>query len=366
MYLSPILSGYIARQFLTQFLMFMGGLLSVIFVFDSIELIRRLGKYDNLAMDILLPMTLMKLPGMGLQILPFAILFSCVFCLWRLTRSYELVSIRAAGVSAWQFLLAPVSVALAIGLISIMLLNPIAAAMTARYEDMEARYISFTPETTINLSSNGLWLRQNLPEGMAIIHATNIKTPEWILSPATALFFDKDNEMNFRIDAEQMTLGDKVWIFKKASSYKIGDSKTDTYETLSMPTTLTRREIESRFDSPDTISFWQLPSYARVMASTGFSSSALWSHYYSLLSEPILNIALVLLAASIALRSPRYLKGWWIVISTMLTAFLVFFLGDLLEALGISERLPLLLSSFAPALISLLAGVSFLLYREDG
>lgn len=366
MYVSPILSLYIARQFFVQFLMFIGGLLSVILVFDAIELIRRLGKYNNLSFDVLIPMTLLKLPGMGLQILPFAILFSCVFCLWRLTRSYELVSIRSAGISAWQFLLAPVCVSMGIGLFSVMLLNPVAAVMTARYEDMEARYISFTPETTINLSSNGLWLRQTMPDGMAIIHATNIKTPEWVLSPATAFFFDNKREMNFRIDAAQMTLGDKVWMFKDASSYNITENHTEYYETLTMPTTLTRREIESRFDSPNTISFWQLPSYARVMAATGFSASALWSHYYSLLSEPILNIALVLLAAAIALRSPRYLKGWWIVIGTMMTAFLVFFLGDLLEALGISERLPLMLSSFAPSLISLLAGISFLLYREDG
>ena len=163
-----------------------------------------------------------------------------------------------------------------------------------------------------------------------------------------------------------MTLDDKQWVFKNASSFKIAENKTETFETLTMPTTLTRQEIESRFDSPDTVSFWNLPGYARVTASTGFSASPLWSHYYNLLSEPILNMALVLLAASIALRSPRQVKGWTIVIGSMVTAFLVFFLGDVLKALGISERLPLLLSSFAPALISLLAGVSFLLYREDG
>ena len=366
MYPSPLLLYYIGRQFLLQFLMFMSGLLVVVFVFDAIELIRRLSKYNNLSLDILLPMTLLKLPNIGLQIMPFAILFACVFCLWRMTRSYELVSIRAAGISAWQFLLAPVCVSLVIGFISIMILNPISAVFLARYEEMVARYVAFTPQTTITLSNSGLWLRQTMPDGMAIIHATNIKTPEWVLSPATAFFFDKNNEMRFRIDAAQMTLDDKMWVFKDATSFKIDENQSEDFETLTMPTNLTRREIESRFDSPETVSFWNLPTYARVTAATGFSAGALWSHYYSLLSEPILNMALVLLAAAIALRSPRHLKGWWMVITTMTTAFLVFFLGDLLEALGISERLPLLLSSFAPSLISLLAGVSFLLYREDG
>jgi lipopolysaccharide export system permease protein len=366
MYLSPVLQRYMARQFFIQFAMFLGGLLGVIFVFDSVELMRRLGKYDNLAFDTVVPMALFKLPEVGLQIIPFAILFSAVFFLWRMTRSYELIAIRAAGVSVWQFLFAPVCVAIAVGFVSMMVLNPISAAMIGKYEEMEARYISFAPETTLNLSRNGLWLRQHLPQGMAVIHARSVKTPEWILSPVTAFFFDENRNMTFRIDAEKATLEDKVWAFDHAYSNKISDNKTEYYEHLSMPTTLTRHEIESRFASPSTISFWNLPTYARVMHLTGFSSSALWSHYYKLLSEPILNIALILLAAAIALRSPRYLKGWWMVISTMMVAFLVFFLGDVLEALGISERLPLLMSSFAPSVISLMAGLSCLLYLEDG
>jgi lipopolysaccharide export system permease protein len=309
---------------------------------------------------------LFKLPEIGLQIIPFAILFSCVFTLWRMTRSYELISIRAAGVSVWQFLFAPILVAIALGFVNIMVLSPISAVMLGKYEQLQALYISFTPETTLNLSDNGLWLRQTLPEGMAVIHAKNIKTPEWVLSPVTAFFFDKHRDMTFRIDAEKVKLEDQSWVFSEAHSYNVQQNKSEQFNTLRMPTTLTRHEIESRFASPNTISLWRLPAYARVMAATGFSANALWSHYYNLLSEPVLNIALILLAAAIALRAPRYLKGWWMVISTMLVAFLVFFLGDVLEALGISDRLPLSLSAFAPALISLLAGLSCLLYLEDG
>jgi lipopolysaccharide export system permease protein len=366
MYLSPVLLMYMARQFFVQFMMFVGGLLGVIFVFDTVELMRRLGKYDNLAFDIVVPMALFKLPEVGLQVIPFAILFSSVFFLWRMTRSYELIAIRAAGVSVWQFLFAPIIVAILIGFSCIMVLNPVSAAMIAKYEELEARYISFAPETTLNLSRNGLWLRQNLEQGVAIIHAKNVKTPEWELTPVTAFFFDENRNITFRIDAAKATLEDKSWAFEQAYSNKIIDNNTEYFERLNMPTTLTRREIESRFASPSTISFWNLPAYARVMQATGFSSNGLWSHYYKLLSEPILNIALVLLAGAVALRSPRYLKGWWMVISTMMIAFLVFFLGDVLAALGISDRLPLLLSSFAPALISLMAGLSFLLYLEDG
>ena len=41
-------------------------------------------------------------------------------------------------------------------------------------------------------------------------------------------------------------------------------------------------------------------------------------------------------------------------------------MGDFLQALGISERLPIVLAAFAPATISLLMGLTALLYLEDG
>ena len=52
MYPSLLLLYYIGRQFLLQFLMFISGLMVVVFVFDAVELIRRLSKYNNLSGDL--------------------------------------------------------------------------------------------------------------------------------------------------------------------------------------------------------------------------------------------------------------------------------------------------------------------------
>jgi lipopolysaccharide export system permease protein len=80
----------------------------------------------------------------------------------------------------------------------------------------------------------------------------------------------------------------------------------------------------------------------------------------------MLNVALVFLAGALALRAPRMQRGWWLVMGTVCVGFIVFFLGDFLEILGISERLPIMIAAFAPAMISLLMGLTALLYLEDG
>src|SRR5690606_41868332 len=105
---------------------------------------------------------------------------------------------------------------------------------------------------------------------------------------------------------------------------------------------------------------------AKIIADTGFESNPLWAHFYTLLAEPVLNLSLVFLAGALALRAPRQQRGWWLVIGTVCVGFVVFFLGDFLEALGVSERLPIMVAAFAPATISLLMGLTALLYLEDG
>ena len=73
-------------------------------------------------------MAVLQLPELGQKMLPFAILLGGVFTFVRLSRSRELVATRAAGVSAWDFLLPPLTVAVFIGVFAVTLFTPISAA----------------------------------------------------------------------------------------------------------------------------------------------------------------------------------------------------------------------------------------------
>lgn len=368
-YVSPIMMRYIGRRFLGSFAVIYGGLLSVIYLIDAIELMKRLAKYSNFSFGRLLRITAFKLPEVGLELLPFAILIASVFTFWRMTRTSELVVVRATGVSAWQFLLAPLLLAFSISILKMTVLNPLGSAMLSHYQQLETRYLS-VENSTINIVKTGLWLRQAMDDDrIAIIHAATIKLPEWSLTPVTAFFFDKDNNMTHRIDGERAELNKGEWVFYKSWTNPENENSATPpqfYEELHLKTPVTIKDIENRFASPQTISFWALPEYAHIMQETGFESNPLWARFYDLLAEPLLSASLVFLAAALALRSPRQQRGWLLVLGTIAIGFMVFFLGDFLQALGISERLPLIVASFAPATISLLMGLTALLYLEDG
>jgi lipopolysaccharide export system permease protein len=50
----------------------------------------------------------------------------------------------------------------------------------------------------------------------------------------------------------------------------------------------------------------------------------------------------------------------------VLAAFALFFLNNVIRALGLSETIPVPLAAWAPALIATIGGFATLLYLEDG
>ena len=159
MRLSAILSIYIGRHFLVSFLGIFCLFLMLILLFDSVELLRRAGQNPDVTFTMILEMSLLKLPFMGQKTFPFAILFGGMAAFWRLTRTNELVVTRATGISAWQFMLPVLFLAFVLGILQVMVINPLSSSMLARYELLEATRIE-GHTSFLSISNSGLWLRQ--------------------------------------------------------------------------------------------------------------------------------------------------------------------------------------------------------------
>jgi lipopolysaccharide export system permease protein len=132
---------YIILRFLAWCASVFLSMITIIFLLDYIELIRRGGTKPGATLLVLLEMAALKQPYMMQQIMPFAILFGTMMAFWRMTRSNELVVARAAGVSAWQFLTPPLAAAFMIGVIAVTVFNPVASVLEAHYETLEGRIL---------------------------------------------------------------------------------------------------------------------------------------------------------------------------------------------------------------------------------
>ena len=362
--LSAIMFFYIARHFLlwfgATFLLF----ITLIFMIDMIELLRRSSGKADVSFELVLAMTAMKLPFLAQATVPFGILFGGMMCFWRLNRTSELVSIRAAGVSVWQFLAPALIVALLIGTVRLAVINPVAAAMYARWQQLESRYLK-RRSSILALSNTGVWLRQIDKSGHTVIHAAHVSPDKLVLHRVMVLLYEGKDRFASRIDAQTAILKGGHWVLQNAQLFS-PDKGTRTVKSFRLKTNLTLNKIQESFSSPETISIWELPRFIRDLEKAGFSGLSHRLHFHSLTAEPLLLCAMVLIGAVFSLRHNRKSGAVIAVAGGIVTGFLLFFVSKLILNLGGSGSLPIVLAAWIPAGACAMLGLTALFHLEDG
>lgn len=354
---------YLARQFLTGVGMVFGAFVFISFSLDVVDLIDRTAS-KRVPFGAIVAMCLFQLPDLAFKLLPFAILLGGVFTFLRLSRSSELLAIRAAGVSAWNVLAAPLGVAVTLGIIAVLLFTPFSAQMLVQYSQLEARLIH-GQASQLAISQNGLWLRQGDARAQSVIHALRVANQGARLDDVIVFLYGVGDSFLGRVDARSAVLGDGVWTLRDAWVSGI-QGHPQSYSAYTLPTTLTPTRIQESFAPPDTLSFWALPGFINTARQAGFSATRYRLYFNSLLMLPALFAAMVLMAASFSMRLARLGGMGRVVVFGALAGFGVYFFNDVAQALGNTGILPIPLAAAAPATAAILLGLTLVFHQEDG
>jgi lipopolysaccharide export system permease protein len=367
MRLSWTFSRYLGIRFLTGIAIVFGGCACLIFLVDVVELLRRASNRDEVPVQSIIAMALLKLPNVTEAALPFTVLFGGIWAFVRLTRSNELVVARAAGVSAWQFLGPAMAIALALGAFVIVVYNPLAAMLESRYEQLESRYLR-GETTTLAMKSTGFWLRQGAGNSQSIIHATKVggvsqKTMQ--ITDVSVFTYHNQDTFDGLIVAASASLQPGGWRLDNATLWQAKHPPVH-YDTYDLPTPLSADQIRESFASPATLSFWELPRFIALARAAGFAALPHRLQWHAILATPLMLCAMVLIAATFSLRLTRLGGVPQLATAGILTGFLFYFLSDVFQALGISGIIPVSLAAWTPAVIALLLGLAMMLHLEDG
>lgn len=360
---SSTLFRYVSRQFLLNFALLMLMLLGIVLLFDIIEQLRRAANQHHVPFGLILSMSLMKLPYLGQSILPIGVLFTAIYTCWKLNKNSELVAIRSFGLSAWQFLSPLILCALLIGVFSTAIINPVSSVFLSKYNQLNSIYFQNSRDL-VTVSKTGIWLRQPNEQGYALLHSENFDQKEWQLNNVVVLFFDGEDSFVRRMDSPVAYLRDGYWEIRQPVVNDRGGRQQ--FDVRQIPTTLTSDKIEETLSDPETISFWSIPEYIHIMEETGFPATRLYIHFHTLLARPLLLVAMILLAATFSLRPARTGGAGYMVVLGVAVGFIVFFMESILQAFGASQKIPVYLAAWTPAVIGLLLGGTALLHLEDG
>jgi len=356
---------YVLRQQIGSLLVALGVISALVMLIDFVEVGRTVGSDVDLSGMRTLGLMLLKSPAVILQLLPFVFLFGTLAAFVSLNRRSELIAMRAAGVSAWRFVLPAAAFAFVFGIVTVTALGPAAAWADGLFQRERTRLTG----AVLSDGKEAVWLREGDDSRQMVIRAERQDRASARLLDVTVFVYTTDpagrRAFSERIDAESAALSAGRWRLVDAVGAQTGQ-RAVRYATLDLPSVLADEEAFARFARPQSTSFWSLPNQIRRVEDAGFSSTAYRLRLQQLLSTPLMFAAMSILAAAFSLRLMRLGDLARMSVAAVILGFGFFFVNQAAAAFGSAEVIPPFVAAWLPAILTALAAVTLLIYTEDG
>lgn len=356
---------YFAIRFLKTVLAVFFLCVALVWIVNFVDLSRRTATIEGIDSEQIAAIVSLQTPAFAEPLLPFAVLFGAIAAFAISNRRLELVVVRAAGVSAWQFLLPGAIIGVLLGLLATAVLNPLSAVLFERSLAYDSS-LSGGGAVSGALSTAGtVWLRQDGKNGESIIRANEARNNGLSLTGATAYVFNDDGTFRERVDAPNAELTGNTWNFVPARVFRSGETPVseDRYE---LNTFLSQTQAQEALARMETVPFWALPRFIRIAELAGLPAQRFRLQFHLLLSRPALLLAMVLIAGAVTLRFTRISGLGGMILTGVIAGFVLYVVNEFARDLGLGGLVSPALAAWLPAVVAILISMTVLLRQEDG
>ncbi|MBU1174936.1 MAG: LptF/LptG family permease [Alphaproteobacteria bacterium] len=293
----------------------------------------------------------------SIRTLPVTVMIGGIVALINLKRHGALVVMSASGLSIWQILRGPV-VAIAI-----------AGTLIALVADTEitrlSRFIEPAPQVAGASvgASNEIWLEQRSDSGRFVVTAGRALAGATSLADVT-VFLGRDFDLR-RIVAEQAELRSGLWVFSKARLIT-ANGKGEVLDHFFLETDATIADLRLRLTSASDLTVFELGE----ALGTGLTDPALLAaaatRFSRLAALPLMLVGTLLIAFAFTAGYRRTGSYGGTVIYGIVLGFVMFVVNEMAEQAGSAGVLAPDIAAWGPAVVTVVIGLTVLLYREDG
>ncbi|WP_341760010.1 LptF/LptG family permease [Candidatus Endowatersipora endosymbiont of Watersipora subatra] len=352
---------YLTRDFVRKIVFLYIVFFFLIFTFDLIELSRKLATQKSIIFYDIIKIAFLRAPHFSGQILPFIVLFAAMASFFRLNQTFELVIARASGISVWQILTPFIMTAAAIGLFSSLVYHSLALKSQIQSQSVEA--------SVFTNNSKKFWLRAMSSDGEMIIYARVSGESGKNLKGVTAYLFTLEGEIGVRFDAEQahFLVGENGIARYRLMDVVATESGKVRKKITSVDLNVDINEYDLLIKKTDAKSmpFWRLREQASRAEDAGRNPNPFLTQFHAMLSQPLLFVAMVLIAASFSLRLVEGTSNL-VILSGILIAFMLYIVAELVLTFANNGLISPVLAAWSPPFVATLLSITILLHQEDG
>jgi lipopolysaccharide export system permease protein len=360
------LDRYIFWQTFFGVLVAAGAVCLAIVLVDVVEQLRNVAGIPGAGTGTALRFTLMRTPAILEQALPFAVLVGSIVTFMRLSRSSEVVAMRASGISTWRFLSPVAGLALLFGIFTALVLGPMASRLNAAYETQQQALTTNVSVSEGAGKGKTAWRRDRGPQQHYTINYLSLTNGQY-QNVAFYTFSLTDSAFIARYDAKSATRDAKAWTLNDVTETRVGVAPI-YYPSTTMPLNpIAVQEAATNTDNAARATpVWALPAAARSAALSGGSPQRYWLQFHRKLALPITLLAMAMIAAVLSLSSTRSGGRTLMTAAAIGAGLIIYFVNDLSGALATTGLAPSWVAAWSPPLAALFIAMATVSFREDG
>lgn len=346
--MNKIITKYLLVNFLKSIFLW----ISVFYCFGIIlSLFEELEFFKNLDVSFITPLILTSIyvPSIIIKLLPFIIFIASMWFMVKIRNSKDLLTMKVFGYSNLKIFLILATTSFLIGWIILLFINPLTSSMSKYYEKTKSSYAKDI-DHLVTFNKNGLWIKENIPEGTRIITANEIDGNH--LVGVTIFQLNKNFQLNERIFSRKVNIKNNNWILYDVDVSKQKEDlfQTKNFETYNIESIYNYEKITSLFKNYDTMSFIYLIKNYNYLLEDGYSKKILNESLNSLLSFPFFLFMMTAIASILTMNTLKRSDNLRFIVFGTLICVVVFYLKDLSLALGQTDRIPIILSVWSPVI----------------
>ncbi len=350
---------YLAKNFVISFIIVFFIFAVLLIVGDFVEQFRKSTGKD-VPIKIIFQMAIFNFFSLVEFIIPIVAFFAALLTFILLIKNSEFLIISSVGISNIRVLIPGVIIYFIIGIFFITIINPLSAVFYDRYTELEYKYIAKLDKFA-SITKNGIWLKQfnNKKNISSVLFAQQISNNGTTLLNFMLLEYDKKGVFQGRLDGRKAYLENGFWIMNDVQvSPKYG--KASFNGSYKYSTNIKASDITNSLSSPDSISIWQMRKFINFLEDLGYSALEFKLYYYNLIILPFFLSFLTILASSLVIDLKQNSKLTKPIISAFVLIFIIYFLSNLLDALGSSSQInPISAKIITPIFVIILSLIFF-------
>ena len=329
-------------------------IITIFVLFLNLLEISRILEKENTTLGFFLLLSLLKLPTIISEIIPFVVILSIAFLFKNLITNNELISIRNMGFSILD-IFKPIAIAIFLfGLFILLFINPLAANFENNFNNLTSK--KYPNMYSIKFINEGMWIK-NISEdnnknyiNISKINLDNMNAEE-------IKILNINNKFNKIIIAEKGEIIDKIFKLQNVSIFNINNDKFEKVEFYNLILNFDKSNIIDSILNFKFIPFYKYKKHVNNLKKFNLHSSEVSLYYLSEILKPIFLVIIGFTVMGFSGKFKRNESFFKVLFISILIGFLIFLLKEIVTTLTTTMKISFIFSYFIIFMFPLMIGL---------